>query len=144
MKRARERLFVYGTLRRGFALHSHLRKSSVRYLGKGKIRGDLYDLGEFPGALPSSSPDREIEGEVYELLEAKKQLEQLDRIEEFHPERPEDSLFIRRSAIVRLEKGQRYKAWVYFLPRRPSRARPIHGGDYAVTRPSARANARNH
>lgn len=143
MKQQGERLFVYGTLRRGFSLHPYLRKSAVRYLGKGKIQGSLYDLGEYPGAVPSSSPHREIEGEVYELLDAKKQLEELDRIEEFHPDRPEDSLFVRRVSVVRLDKGRRFKAWVYFLARRPSKARPIHSGNYAVARPAIRANARN-
>ncbi len=144
MKQRRDRLFVYGTLRKGFALHAYLRKSTVRYLGKGKIHGNLYDLGEFPGALPSSSPEKEIEGEVYELLDAKNQLKELDRIEEFHSDRPEDSLFVRQLSVVRSEKGHRFKAWVYFLPRRPSKGRPIQSGDYAAARrPALRANAGN-
>ena len=136
MNRRCHKLFVYGTLRRGFPLHPRLGKKSVRYLGKGKIRGRLYDLGEFPGALPSSSPDAEIEGEVYELLDGDKQLRELDVLEEFYPNRPDDSLFVRRLTDVRLHGGQHVKAWVYFLPKRPVKARTIAGGDYAEVRRS--------
>jgi len=50
------KLFVYGTLRRGFELHSYLRRQSARFLGEGIIGGRLYDLGEYPGAIPSSLP----------------------------------------------------------------------------------------
>ncbi len=39
----------------------------MRYVGRGKIQGHLYDLGRFPGAVPSSSPQNKITGEVYEL-----------------------------------------------------------------------------
>ncbi|PYU32732.1 MAG: hypothetical protein DMG28_10375 [Acidobacteria bacterium] len=131
----RERLFVYGTLRRGFALHPLLRKLAERYVGRGKIQGHLYDLGRFPGAVPSSSPQNKITGEVYELSNPDKQLEELDRAEEYHREQPRNSLFVRRLSLVRLENGRRFKAWVYFLPRRPSKARPIHEGDYAETHP---------
>lgn len=103
----------------------------MRYLGKGMILGHLYDLGEFPGAVPSTSPHKKVEGEVYELLDPDNQLGELDRLEEFYPDRPDSSLFVRRRALVRLENGRRFKAWVYFLPRRPPRARLILEGNYA-------------
>src|SRR5207253_10842937 len=106
----RERLFVYGTLRRGFALHPLLRKLAVRYVGRGKIQGHLYDLGRFPGAVPSSSPQNKITGEVYELSNPDKQLEELDRAEEYHREQPRNSLFVRGLSLVRLENGRRFKA----------------------------------
>ena len=136
MNRRCHKLFVYGTLRRGFPLHLRLGKRSVRYLGKGRVRGRLYDLGEFPGALPSSSPHDEIEGEAYELLDGEKQLRELDKVEEFYPDRPDDSLFVRRITDVRLHGGQHVKTWVYFLPKRPVKARTIAGGEYAEVRRS--------
>ncbi len=130
MSRRRDRLFVYGTLRKGFPLHSLLRKLSVRYMGKGKIQGHLYSLGEFPGAVQSSSSNEEIVGEVYELLKGKRQLEELDRVEEFYPDRPEESLFVRQMTVVKMLDGKALKAWAYFLPKPPSKARLIHSGDY--------------
>ncbi|MFQ5778596.1 MAG: gamma-glutamylcyclotransferase [Terriglobia bacterium] len=134
MSRRSEKLFVYGTLRRGFPLHAYLDKKVARYLGKGKICGRLYDLGQFPGAIPSQSPTDEIEGELYELIDASKQLSELDAVEEFDPDRPGKSLFVRQLAEVELETGQKLNAWVYFLPGKPTSGRLVQSGDYAQSR----------
>ena len=134
MNRKAEKLFVYGTLRRGFKLHSELAKLKARYLGKGRIGGNLFNLGEYPGVVPASSARKGVEGELYELSNAKEHLPVLDRIEEFDPERPSKSLFVRRRATVRMNDGSRVRAWVYFLPRRPARASPIPSGDYVEAR----------
>ncbi len=129
-----DKVFVYGTLRRGFPLHEHLADDDVRFVGKGWILGRLYDLGEFPGALPSRSPGDRIEGELYELANPQAQLEELDEVEEFDPDRPEQSLFVRRLADVEMQTGDTFKAWVYFLVRKPPDARLIPSGDYAARR----------
>ncbi len=134
MKQKTQKLFVYGTLRRGFALHSRLAKLEARYLGRGRIAGNLYNLGEYPGAVPSRSRGKAIEGEVYELQDPEKQLKALDRVEEFKSALPERSLFIRQKTTVRLTDGKRVRAWVYFLPRRPSKARILSSGDFAEAR----------
>ncbi len=131
MQKRAERIFVYGTLRQGFPLHRHIRRMAIRYVGKGKINGRLYDLGEFPGVFPSSSPADVITGEVYELTDPRRQLVELDRLEEFDPDREETSLFLRRRTLVRLRNGQRLRAWVYLMPRKNSKCRLIPGGDYA-------------
>jgi gamma-glutamylcyclotransferase (GGCT)/AIG2-like uncharacterized protein YtfP len=129
-------LFVYGTLRKGFGLHSVLRRLGARYLGKGSIRGSLYDLGEYPGAVTSSCLRKRIGGEIYHLSDPDRQLKKLDEVEEFRPEAPENSLFVRRRSTVRLANGKRLQAWVYFLPQRPPGARLIQDGNYAAIRAS--------
>jgi gamma-glutamylcyclotransferase (GGCT)/AIG2-like uncharacterized protein YtfP len=126
-----DKLFVYGTLRRGFAPHEHL-KSSARFLGKGTIAGRLYDLGEFPGAIPSEQPGEEVEGELYELRDLGRQLKALDEYEEFDPDNPAKSLFIRQRVNVLLDNGERFDAWTYFLPEEPSKARRIRSGNYTA------------
>jgi len=125
-------IFVYGTLRKGFVPHSYLHGWSVRFLGEGTIAGILYDLGEYPGAVPSDDPDNEIRGELYELTDPENQLRVLDGIEEFDSAQPETSLFVRKSARVRLRTGKEVAAWVYFLPRKPRNARLIASGDFAA------------
>lgn len=125
-----EKLFAYGTLRRGFPLHAHIGKLSLKYLGRGTIKGHLYNLGNFPGAVPSSQHN--IIGELYEIPGGEHQLGDLDKLEEFFPDRSRRSLFIREKTGVRLRNGKRVSAWVYFLPRRPRRARLIESGDYAA------------
>ena len=130
------KIFVYGTLRRGFPLHKYLPTSSARFVGRGTILGRLYDLGDFPGALPSGSPTHEIEGELYELINGTKLLKELDKVEEFFPEGPDESLFLRRITDVELESGKKVKAWVYYLAEKPANARLIQSGDYAEARRS--------
>ncbi len=133
-KRSSQRLFIYGTLRKGFALHSHIERLGARYVGKGKIHGSLYSLGEFPGAVRCSSGSDEIIGEVYELQDGDRHLEQLDAVEEFYPDRLDKSLFVRSMTTVRMLDGRTLKAWSYFLPKKPSKGRPIYSGDYGEGR----------
>lgn len=125
------KLFVYGTLRKGFPLHSYLQKGSIRDVGSGRIQAKLYDLGQFPGAVSSSSASEVVEGEVFELLRPEQHLRELDAVEGFDPDDLEGSLFVRRIASVRLQNGRSVKAWAYFLPKKPSGGRRINSGDYA-------------
>jgi pyruvate carboxylase len=94
------------------------------------MAGRLYDLGEFPGAIPSELPGEEVEGELYELGDLRRQLKALDEYEEFNPDHPEECLFIRQRVDVQIEDGERLKAWAYLLPRKPADARRIVSGDY--------------
>ena len=43
-------LFVYGTLRRGRALHHHLKRLGAEFIAIGKAQAELFDLGKHPGA----------------------------------------------------------------------------------------------
>jgi gamma-glutamylcyclotransferase (GGCT)/AIG2-like uncharacterized protein YtfP len=72
----------------------------ARFLGNGTIRGRLYDLGNYPGVLPSEAG--EVHGELYEIEDGSKQLNLLDQIEDFDPNNPESSLFVRALTEVRL------------------------------------------
>jgi gamma-glutamylcyclotransferase (GGCT)/AIG2-like uncharacterized protein YtfP len=134
MDNALSKLFVYGTLRRGFPLHACLRSASPRFLGKGWIVAKLYDLGDYPGAIKSRAPADRVEGEIYELPDPSTQLGALDEIEEFYPENPKGSLFVREKVDVLLPGGQRMTAWSYLLPRIPKEGRLIPSGDYADVR----------
>jgi gamma-glutamylcyclotransferase (GGCT)/AIG2-like uncharacterized protein YtfP len=127
-EQSKQILFVYGTLRKGFALHSHLKKSTVKEVGEGYIHGLLYDLGEYPGAIETSASTKII-GEVYAIRD-QKALEKLDKIEEFNPEEVHKSLFIRKKTTVKLKSGDEISAWVYFLSKQPKDAQLIKSGDY--------------
>lgn len=125
-------LFVYGTLRRGFALHHALQRSGAKLEGKGRIHARLFDLGDYPGAVSPTKSTDFVEGELYHLPSPSKQLSILDGIEEFDPKHPRTSLFRRRLVGVRLPNGRKTKAWAYFLNRRPRHARLIPHGNYAA------------
>jgi gamma-glutamylcyclotransferase (GGCT)/AIG2-like uncharacterized protein YtfP len=128
------KLFVYGTLRRGFSLHGLLKRPGVRFEGKGRIRARLFDLGEYPGAVPSQRPADTVTGEIYRLSSPARQFVELDAIEEYDPRRPAKSLFRRRLVEVDAENGTKLKAWAYFLNKNLRKSTPIPHGNYVVGR----------
>ena len=95
------------------------------------IQAELYDLGDFPGALPADSPRNQVAGELYCLPNPVSDLELLDRVEAFGPVTPESSLFRREIVEVTLENHTRLQAWVYWLSRWHGPRRRIASGDYA-------------
>jgi gamma-glutamylcyclotransferase (GGCT)/AIG2-like uncharacterized protein YtfP len=104
-------LFVYGTLKRGFPLHKHLKEA--RFLGEAELSNYLmYDLGWYPGIVPGPG---KVRGEVYEVSLATLAL--LDEIE------AEGEEYERRLLPVRLSDGRTIEAFVYIylgeVSRRP-------------------------
>jgi gamma-glutamylcyclotransferase (GGCT)/AIG2-like uncharacterized protein YtfP len=127
-------LFVYGTLRRGFALHHHLVRMGVEFVGAGVVQAELFDLGKFPGARKSTRPGRVVAGEVYRLRQAQKALKVLDDVEGVLPQAPEKSLFQRARTEVVLRNGVRGVAWIYWLKDRASAKRGVSCGDFVRPR----------
>lgn len=118
-----ELLFVYGSLRRGFEAQDLMRRLAARYVGKGSVRGRLFDLGKFPGALKIPGTSTRVVGELYQLPSAARALKSLDRYE--------GNRYRRELAEVKLRDGKRARAWIYWLQRIPASQHQIRGGDYA-------------
>lgn len=131
-------VFVYGTLMRGMAAEAKLLGAGpVRFVGRAKLPGTLYDFGPFPGAVrekpPATSPipAEDVQGEVFELLDpAVPTLAALDAHEGFDMHRPGGSLFLRRRLTVKLEGGGQVEAWTYLYARPIKDARVIPSGDW--------------
>ena len=124
-----EYLFVYGTLQPGRApVEISAVVRALRSVGAGRVRGVLYDLGEFPGAVLDEHGDSEVEGTVFELPEEPTALRRLDGYEEFDPDAPEGSLFRRVSHAVRLDTGKMLSCWIYVYNRDPTGMRVLSGG----------------
>ncbi len=130
---APHRLFVYGSLMNGMEA-SELLSRRARFLSRGAIRGQLYDLGPYPGAIRSNSPNEHVTGELYELRDTRV-IEEIDEYEDYDPSNP-DSLFTRELVTVRLSGHERraVKAWTYFYnPKRSLKgAKKIVSGDYRL------------
>lgn len=98
-------LFVYGTLKRGFANPWSRRLwSQAAFAGEATLAGRLYDLGAFPAFVEDDASGTPVHGEVAELASAAI-LSELDRYEGSQYER-----VLRR---VRMHGGQEREAWVY-------------------------------
>ena len=122
-------VFFYGTLMAGF---DRRRRAGIddklRYIGRGSIKGSLFDLGLYPAAVPAA--DGHVWGEVYEMLDSPVVLAALDDIEGYHHDDPDRSLYRRQQVEVALPDGNHANAWVYFYNAPLGRASRIASGDY--------------
>jgi len=130
-----DRLFVYGTLRRGsghemsrfLALHADL-------LGTGYFQGRLYDLGRYPAAVPSDEPADRVVGEVYLLRDVESTIRVIDEYEGCRGDQsdqcPGHGLFSRRTATICINGDEKIAAWVYTYNRHLPGALRVLSGDY--------------
>lgn len=124
-------LFAYGTLQPGHVAEEIAPVvAKFRPVGKGNVRGLLYDLGEYPGAILTSSSSNRISGTVFQLPEDPDVLQQLDEYEGFDPRNPETSLFIRKIHPVSMSEGKTVACWIYEYNRKPAAARLVESGSY--------------
>jgi gamma-glutamylcyclotransferase (GGCT)/AIG2-like uncharacterized protein YtfP len=123
-------VFFYGTLMTPFNRPGRQRvESRLEYVGRGRIRAALFDLGIYPAAVPAED-DSTVAGELYQLLDTPAVLAALDEIEGFRPNEPERSLYLRALIDVTLEGGDTRQAWAYFYNAPLGRAERIPSGDY--------------
>ena len=124
-------LFVYGTLRSGFHHPAYAYISdNFSFIGQGKIKGRLYDMGEYPAAVPVAEAFFII-GELYQLkedLDFDWVIEQIDDYEGLNVEQGETALYKREPVEVYLANGTT-TSWVYWYNQDISGKTPIPSGD---------------
>ena len=121
---AARHVFVYGTLRRGRRNDIARFHPPARFVAEARIRGTLYDLGSYPGAvLDGRGP---LVGEVYAITPALEA--QLDRLEEVQPD--DSGEYIKREVRVRVAGGE-VECLVYEIhPARIAGRRVIASGNW--------------
>ena len=135
-----QHLFVYGTLSPRHAppeIAATVRR--LRPVGQASVRGRLYDLGEYPGAILSEKSRSVIRGEVFELPGDRSTLTSLDDYEGFEPNKKGSSLFLRRVWPVTMDDGKRLRCWVYVYNGTMKGAQPVRSGQYSRRRVSRRS-----
>lgn len=126
-----EHLFVYGTLRRAIAAGPYPELNRhARYLGTARVAGRLYDLGRYPGLVPSDDPADRVCGEIYRLRRAAHVLALLDDYEGCSARFAPPHEYRRAWLGATLASGAEQSAWVYLLNRQPVAATRIPGEDY--------------
>jgi gamma-glutamylcyclotransferase (GGCT)/AIG2-like uncharacterized protein YtfP len=124
-------LFVYGSLRSGFQHPAYAYIS--RYfslMGTATVRGELYDMGEYPAAIPSGE-EKLITGELYAIQKAEEfswAIGQLDDYEGINGEPDEPQLYRRDKTTVFLNR-QPIEAWIYWFNGSVEGKPKIDGGD---------------
>ncbi len=124
-------LFVYGVLRRGRGRSAHciLDQRGI-FIGNGLFRGRMYDIGHYPGAVPSNKASDLVRGDVYLLPDPDDILKILDMFEGYVFDGYSDGEFCREKAPVFLENGKNVLAWVYIYNRAIDGLKEIPSGDY--------------
>ena len=130
------RLFVYGSLRKGFnhPAYSYISRH-FDLIGPARVRGLLYDLGVYPAAVPTDT-DHFIMGELYQLKNDDEfgwAFAQLDDYEGIHAE-PGETPQYKRDIVTVLINNMKSEAWIYWF-NRPVEGYPvIPSGDVLLYR----------
>lgn len=124
-------LFVYGTLRRPGANTAHraLRRHAT-IVSAAYLRGSLFDLGPYPGAVPGAAEERLVKGDLYRMWDRRALLPELDAYEGCGNQDPAPSEFKREIVAVAQDEGSRIPAWAYLYTRSTNGLVRIESGDY--------------
>ena len=137
-------LFVYGTLRRDPAHELyHLLARHGHFIGDAKVRGQLFDLGAYPGMTVDDNNNDYVSGELYEITSSWSQIiARLDEYEGCTAEDPEPHEYRREVVKALRPSGEVITAWAYILNRNPRGLPRIESGDYLSWRGSFARAAR--
>jgi gamma-glutamylcyclotransferase (GGCT)/AIG2-like uncharacterized protein YtfP len=109
-----DRLFVYGTLMRGFDHPmAQLLSRSADFLGTATCRGRLYLIKHYPGLVLSDEAEDIVFGELYRLRERDALLAEFDMYEACGEGFPEPRECVRRMLDVTREDCGVGEAWTY-------------------------------
>ncbi|MEM7658591.1 MAG: gamma-glutamylcyclotransferase family protein [Bacteroidota bacterium] len=124
-------LFVYGTLLKGSEnLMSAFVKKKSEKVGRGSIRGRLFKVDFYPGAVFDPKSPIRIKGDILKLDQVEKVLEVLDGYEGFEEGDWENSLFIRKVLPVQKDSGETLYCWVYLFHQATEPYPEIDSGDF--------------
>ena len=109
-----DRLFVYGTLMRGY-VHpmAKLLSTNADFLGEASCRGRLYMVKHYPGLVLTDDANEIVHGELYRLRDPEALLREFDMYEACGEGFPEPTQYIRRMFSVTLADGPESEAWTY-------------------------------
>jgi gamma-glutamylcyclotransferase (GGCT)/AIG2-like uncharacterized protein YtfP len=125
-----DRLFVYGTLMRGFDHPmAQLLSRSADFLGEARCRGRLYLIKHYPGLVLSGDPADVVFGELYRLRAPRELLREFDMYEACGEGFAQPTEYIRQMLRVTLN-DKTVEAWTYLYNRPVTRLPRIASGRF--------------
>ena len=107
-----DRLFVYGTLMRGFDHPmAKLLSANADFLGDAQCRGRLHLVKHYPGLVLSDDASEVVFGEVYRLRQPKELLREFDMYEACGEGFAEPTEYVRQMLPVTLGGGAAGETW---------------------------------
>jgi gamma-glutamylcyclotransferase (GGCT)/AIG2-like uncharacterized protein YtfP len=108
-----DRLFVYGTLMRGFDHPmAQLLSRSADLIGEARCRGRLYLVKHYPGLVLSDDPADVVFGELYRLRQPSELLREFDMYEACGEGFRQPTEYVRQMLSVTRDDGAA-EAWTY-------------------------------
>jgi gamma-glutamylcyclotransferase (GGCT)/AIG2-like uncharacterized protein YtfP len=101
----------------------------IQFVGRGTVRGVLYDRGAYPAFLLGEGT---VRGELYAMTDPEALLSSVDAIEGYRPDDLAGSDHVRRSILAMPLRGPAVSAWLYTYNRRVGDGALISPGDYAA------------
>jgi gamma-glutamylcyclotransferase (GGCT)/AIG2-like uncharacterized protein YtfP len=109
-----DRLFVYGTLMRGFDHPmAKLLSRSAALIGEARCRGRLYRVKHYPGLVLSDDANDVVFGELYRLYAPGELLREFDIYEACGEGFAAPTEYVRQVLPVTVADGQAEEAWTY-------------------------------
>jgi gamma-glutamylcyclotransferase (GGCT)/AIG2-like uncharacterized protein YtfP len=109
-----DRLFVYGTLMRGFDHPmAQLLSRGADFIGEARCRGRLYLVKHYPGLVLSDDPADVVFGELYRLRAPDELLREFDMYEACGEGFAEPTEYVRQMLPVTSEGRSVDEAWTY-------------------------------
>ncbi|MBD2752190.1 gamma-glutamylcyclotransferase family protein [Spirosoma validum] len=124
-------LIVYGTLRPAFtnSFARYLRQHS-QYVGEGSFPGQLFDLGNYPGAIYQQDSLQLVWGTMYDIRQHKHTLlPYLDDYEGINEPIGQSHEYIRTIIPVSWSEGS-FNCWIYLYNMPVAGKKIIGSGDY--------------
>ncbi|WP_234736149.1 gamma-glutamylcyclotransferase family protein [Tellurirhabdus bombi] len=123
-------LLVYGTLQQtsNHPMANYLHGNST-FLGKGYFSGQLYQLGDYPGARYDPEAKSFVHGEIYALNNPDEIFAVLDRYEGIGETDSDE--YVRQVIPVQSETGRLF-CWVYLYNQSTQDLSIIDSGKYQV------------
>jgi gamma-glutamylcyclotransferase (GGCT)/AIG2-like uncharacterized protein YtfP len=109
-----DRLFVYGTLMRGFDHPmAQLLSRSADFIGEACCQGRLYLVKHYPGLVLSDDPTEVVFGELYRLHQPRELLREFDMYEACGEGFAAPTQYIRQMLQVTRDGQTADQAWTY-------------------------------
>jgi gamma-glutamylcyclotransferase (GGCT)/AIG2-like uncharacterized protein YtfP len=109
-----DRLFVYGTLMRGFDHPmAQLLSRSADFVGEARCQGRLYLVKHYPGLVLSDDPTEVVFGELYRLHQPRELLREFDMYEACGEGFAAPTQYVRQMLHVTRDGQAAEEAWTY-------------------------------
>lgn len=119
------KIFVYGSIKKGYWAHKYLEAGRAEFLGDGVLYGyRLYNIASFPAMVKSPDPIEKVLGEVYEVSSLT--LEAIDAFEN-------EGIIYRRELMTSFIGDTPTQIYTYiYIPIMPRDAEKVENNNWQV------------